>query len=107
MAEAISGTWNVEIDGAEGAFACRDDQNLLVAMISARRTDIKIGCRNGGCGICRVRIARGAYQSQKMTRSRISESDEQQGIVLACRIMPQSDIAVTPLPLMPRKGAGA
>ncbi len=98
MTEARSDTWKVEVDGADGSFACRGDQNLLVAMIGARRTGIKVGCRNGGCGICRVQIARGTYQSQKMSRSRISEADEAAGIVLACRVSPRSDIALRPLP---------
>lgn len=105
MTETMFGTWKVDIDGAEGGFACRDDQNLLVAMIGARRTGIKVGCRNGGCGICRVQITRGAYQSQKMTRSRISEADEAAGIVLACRVSPRSDIALVPLPPVALGGA--
>ena len=95
--------WMVEMDGEAGAFACRSDQNLLAAMILARRTGIKVGCRNGGCGICRIQVTRGRFASQKMTRSRISEADEAAGIVLACRVSPQSDLALTPLPLAAAK----
>lgn len=99
MAVDMPETWMVEVDGGGQAFPCRSDQNLLAAMISARQTSIKVGCRSGGCGVCRVQITQGRYQSQKMTRSRISEADEAAGIVLACRIHPQGDIALTPLPL--------
>ena len=103
MAEAMADKWTVEMEGGADAFACRSDQNLLAAMISARRTGIKVGCRNGGCGVCRVHVTRGRYDSQKMTRSRISEADEAAGIVLACRISPLSDIAFAPLPIASAK----
>lgn len=92
--------------GSDQSFACREGQSLLTAMIDARRTGIKVGCRNGGCGVCRVKVTAGSYVSQKMTRSRISEEEEARGIVLACRIIPGSDLAFEPLPLKPA-GAGA
>lgn len=99
MAQDMSENWMVAVEGSDKAFPCRSDQNLLAALIAARQTSIKVGCRNGGCGICRVRVTSGQYQSLKMTRSRISEADELAGVVLACRILPQSDIALMPLPL--------
>jgi ferredoxin len=104
MAEDKTDKWIVAIDGGADAFPCRSDQNLLAAMINARQTSIKVGCRNGGCGICRIQVTNGQYESQKMTRSRISESDEAAGIVLACRISPRSDIALMPLPLVASQG---
>jgi ferredoxin len=103
MAEAMADKWMVELVGGGESFACRSDQNLLAAMISARQTGIKVGCRNGGCGVCRVQVSSGRFASQKMTRSRISEADEVAGIVLACRISPLSDLDVAPLPLSPGK----
>lgn len=90
--------------GSDQPFACRHGQSLLTAMIAAGQSGIKVGCRNGGCGVCRVRVLAGSYASEKMTRSRISEADEAQGIVLACRIMPGTDLTFEPLPL---KSAGA
>jgi ferredoxin len=99
MAEVGSGKWMIEVAGADDAFACPAGQTLLAAMIASRQSGITVGCRNGGCGVCRVRVATGHYESQKMTRSRISEEDEANGIVLACRIVPASNLAVEPLPL--------
>lgn len=107
MAQAMADKWMVEMAGGADAFACRSDQNLLAAMIAAGRTGIKVGCRSGGCGVCRVHVTHGSYSSQKMTRSRISEADEASGVVLACRIMPLGDLAVTPFPLAPAGRAGA
>lgn len=104
MAEAASDKWTIAIAGGEAEFGCTVGQSLLAAMIAARHSAIRVGCRSGGCGVCRVRVIEGRYQSQKMTRSRISAADEAAGIVLACRILPQSNLAVEPLPL-PTSGA--
>jgi ferredoxin len=106
MAEAGSDKWTIAIAGGVAEFACTGGQSLLSAMIAARHSAIKVGCRSGGCGVCRVRVIAGRYQSQKMTRSRISQADEAEGIVLACRILPQSNLTVEPLPL-PASGAMA
>ena len=103
MASAGPAMLAMSLQGGDGAFACRAGQPLLTAMIAARQTTIKVGCRNGGCGVCRVKVIDGQYDSQKMSRSRISEEDEAQGIVLACRILPTSDLVFEPLPL---KAAG-
>ncbi len=92
--------------GSDLSFACRPGQSLLTAMIMAGRTGIKVGCRSGGCGVCRVKIVAGRYASEKMTRSRISEADEAEGIVLACRIQPASDLSFEAFPLKPA-GVGA
>lgn len=102
MAEAVSDKWVIEMADASAAFDCPDGQTLLKAMIAAGKTCITVGCRSGGCGVCRVRITHGHYHSQKMTRSRISEADEAAGIVLACRILPKSSLAVEPLPISMR-----
>ncbi len=89
--------------GSDRSFDCRPGQTLLTAMIMAGQAAIKVGCRNGGCGVCRVKVLAGSYASEKMTRSRISEADEAAGIVLACRIKPETELTFEPLPL---KGAG-
>ena len=91
--------WNIKIRGGSSGFSCPENQSVLDAMIRARQISIRAGCRNGGCGICRVHVTNGSYASGKMSRSRITESDEAAGIVLACRIYPRSDLAIEPMPL--------
>lgn len=97
----VAGTQDLAMTmiGVEETFPCRTGQSLLDALILARRTAVKVGCRNGGCGVCRVRITQGRYESGRMTRSRISEAEEAQGIVLACRIYPGTDLAFEAMPL--------
>jgi len=55
---------------------------------------LPVGCRRGGCGICRVRVTSGNYQRAPMSRDHISAEDEEAGVVLACCIYPLSDLSL-------------
>lgn len=55
---------------------------------------LPIGCRRGGCGVCRVRVTQGAYRADVMSRAHISAEDEAAGVVLACCIYPRSDLSL-------------
>ena len=78
------------IDGAE--FDCGQDERVLIAMERCGADDIGVGCRGGGCGICRIRVVNGDYKTGKMSRLRITDEDEAAGLVLACRLYPRSDL---------------
>jgi len=84
----------VTLEHSGETFTCADDQDLLTAMRSSVCRGIPVGCCNGGCGACRVRIVSGTYVSRKMSRAVISESDESSACVLACRTYPHSDVQV-------------
>ena len=78
------------VEGAE--FDCGEDERVLIAMERCGGGGIEVGCRGGGCGICRIRVVSGDYKTGKMSRSRISNQDEAAGLVLACRLYPRSDL---------------
>lgn len=59
---------------------------------------IPIGCRGGGCGVCRVRVAAGTYDVARMSRRHVSDADAATGVVLACRLLPLSDLTIEPAP---------
>ncbi len=50
----------------------------------------------GGCGVCRVRVWSGQFRSKAMSKAHINEEDLRQGVVLACRVFPQSDMEISP-----------
>lgn len=52
------------------------------------------GCHNGGCGVCKIKVHSGEYSTLKMSRKHISEEEEKRGVVLACRILPQSEMVI-------------
>jgi ferredoxin len=82
--DAVTGTW----------FDVTSGERLLHEMIKRQVSDIPVGCRGGGCGVCRVRVVEGDYRTRRMSRKHVSEADEAVGIVLACRLIPTSDVVV-------------
>ncbi len=85
--------------GALGTwFDVRHGERLLHEMIKHQVDDIPVGCRGGGCGVCRVRVIEGDYTTRRMSRKHVSEDEEADGVALACRIIPTSDIVVEMAP---------
>lgn len=84
----------ISIDSTGESFACAEDVHLLEAMEMSRCHGIPVGCRNGGCGACKVLITSGSYQTRKMNRAVLSAAEEAEGRVLACKAYPRSDIVV-------------
>ena len=84
----------VTIHDTGEVFRCADDVHVLAAMELARCHGIPVGCRNGGCGACKVRITTGRFQTRKMNRAVVRAQEEAEGCVLACKTYPLGDIAV-------------
>lgn len=74
------------------SYECDKEKNLLKGMEQLGRRGIPVGCRGGGCGVCKISILRGTYTNKRMSREHISVEDEARGVVLACRTLPESDI---------------
>ncbi|MCF8167517.1 MAG: 2Fe-2S iron-sulfur cluster binding domain-containing protein [Rhodoferax sp.] len=85
-------TVTIENDGS--SYRCYDSQSLLEGMESLGKKGIPVGCRGGGCGVCKVQVVSGSYTKRVMSRAHISEAEEAQGCVLACRVRPTSAIAL-------------
>lgn len=74
-------------------YMCSSAETLLQGMARIGRKGIPAGCLNGGCGVCKVVIRSGSVtKTGAMSRAHISEQDEAQGVVLACRVAPLGDI---------------
>ena len=82
----------VTIENTGETFRCGEEDNVLQAMEQLQRRGIPVGCRNGGCGVCKVQVSEGSYTKRKMSRAVISADEEASGCVLACRIKPTSDL---------------
>lgn len=76
------------------AFPCRGGETLLNAAARSGRQIIRVGCRAGGCGLCKVQVLAGRYDTGKMSRAQVSEADEGRGFVLACRTMPAGALEI-------------
>jgi 3-phenylpropionate/trans-cinnamate dioxygenase ferredoxin reductase subunit len=74
-------------------FPCAPGQSLLAAMAQLGRRGIPVGCLNGGCGVCKVRVLRGEVSRLgPISRAHVSAEEECAGYSLACRVAPQGDV---------------
>lgn len=76
------------------AFLCDEQETILAAATRSGKRLIFVGCRNGGCGMCKIRILQGEYRTGKMSRAQISEVAEKEGYTLACRTTPCSALTI-------------
>lgn len=91
----------IRVEGA-GTAVVASGERVLVALERAQGLGhlkglthrLPVGCRRGGCGICRVRILSGQYRRDLMSREHISLEDETEGRVLACAIYAESDLSL-------------
>jgi ferredoxin len=83
----------VEVRGGS-AFSCPDGERVLVAMERSGASDIGVGCRGGGCGICKVRVLGGPHRLGKMSKAHVSDTDLASGIALACRLYPLGRLTI-------------
>lgn len=91
----MSERYRVTLENTGETFTCAEDQNILRGMELLGRRGIPVGCRGGGCGVCKVHISEGEYVTRRMSREAISAEEEAEGTVLACRVFPRSDLALT------------
>ncbi len=86
--------FNVLIEETGETYRCSPQESLLAGMERLGKKGIPVGCRGGGCGVCKVEIASGTYFKRVMSRDYVSVEDEAAGRVLACRVRPTSDITL-------------
>jgi CDP-4-dehydro-6-deoxyglucose reductase len=91
---------SIRIKGDERSVSCGTSEKLLCALErefwDPRQRPVRVGCRQGGCGACRIKVTRGTYVTDKMSRDHVTEDEEKQGFALACRVYPQSDLEIEP-----------
>jgi len=82
-----------DISVKDKVISCSNDKNLMDSLSSKSGIAPK-GCHNGGCGVCKIKVHSGEYTTMKMSRKHISEEEESSGIVLACRVFPNSNMDI-------------
>lgn len=84
----------IQVVNRQDSFAVSAHEPLLMGMEKACHQAIRVGCRGGGCGLCKIRILQGEYRTKTMSRAHVSEQEQAQGFALACRVWPQSDLVL-------------
>ncbi len=108
--DAAAPPHQIAVDGTARTVACRDGLSVLDAFEQARNplaangeAVVRVGCRRGGCGVCKVKITEGTVRTGPMSRAHVTEQEEAEGYVLACCAYPESDLTVASVPVAPRK----
>lgn len=90
----MSNHYTITIDDTGESYRCVDYRSVLAGMEALGKKGIPVGCRNGGCGVCKVQVVDGLYTKRVMSREHVSEDEEAAGCVLSCRIHPISDLHI-------------
>ncbi|GAA6142723.1 2Fe-2S iron-sulfur cluster-binding protein [Hydrogenophaga sp. 5NK40-0174] len=93
-------SYNITIEDTRETYPCADERDLLKGMERLGKKGVPVGCRNGGCGICKVHIESGEFRTRVMSRAHVTAEEEQAGTVLACRAYPLSDVRLSVIGLM-------
>jgi len=63
--------------------------SILESMHRLGKRGIPVGCRSGGCSVCKIEIVEGEWrQCRPMSREYVSDDDLDAGRVLACCVAP-------------------
>ena len=80
---------NVSVNQTGETYPCAIGESLLQGMLRLGRKGIPVGCVNGGCGVCKVRILEGQInQLGPVSRAHVTLDEEACGYTLACRVGP-------------------
>lgn len=71
-----------------------DDETLLRALARAGLR-YRVGCKRGGCGICKVQLKLGEVRYERpIAESVLSDDERVEGICLSCRAVPLTNIVI-------------
>lgn len=72
----------------------RDGETVLAALTRASFR-YRIGCRRGGCGICKVRLALGEVRYERpIAASVLTDEERVEGVCLSCRAVPVTNVVI-------------
>ncbi|EWS64335.1 Ferredoxin--NAD(P)(+) reductase CarAd [Hydrogenophaga sp. T4] len=67
----------VNVAQTDETFPCAANESLLTGMLRLGRKGIPVGCVNGGCGVCKVRILDGDIKALgPISRAHVTREEE-------------------------------
>ena len=76
------------------SFDIKGNEDVLSTLERNNYAGIFVGCRRGGCGLCKIQIIAGDYDLLKMSADYISIEDIKNKIALACCVIPKTDLKI-------------
>ncbi len=79
----------------EGVRIPAADGETVLAALGRAGFKYRIGCRRGGCGICKIQLVGGEVRYERpIAESVLSEDERVEGICLSCRAVPITNVLV-------------
>ena len=97
----------VRIEDNGVTYTCAPTESLLEGMQRLGRRGIPMGCRGGGCGVCKVEILEGEFSTRAMSRDHVDDDDRRHRRLLACRVYPSGDLSVRVIGKLQKSVCGA
>jgi ferredoxin len=70
------------------------DETISGALVRAGYL-IRVGCKRGGCGICKVHLREGEVRyERRVAETVLGDDDKALGICLSCRAVPLTDVVI-------------
>ena len=70
-------------------------EETLLAALSRAGLRYRVGCKRGGCGVCKVQLLLGEVQYERPIAASVLSDDERvEGICLSCRAVPLTNIVI-------------
>ena len=67
----------------------------LLAALGRAGLRYRVGCKRGGCGICKVQLVLGEVEYERPIAATVLTDDERvDGICLSCRAVPRTDVVI-------------
>ena len=89
-------TYNVALnfeDGVTRVIQCDDDEKVTDAAFR-QKINLPMDCRDGVCGTCKCFAEKGEYELEFYMDESMSDEEAEQGYVLTCQMIPESDCVV-------------
>ena len=85
---------NVSIPALDEVIYLGPDETLLWGLYKAGYS-YTVGCKRGGCGICKVDVLDGDFSyNRPIAETVISAEERTDGTCLSCRAVPDSDVTI-------------
>jgi ferredoxin len=71
------------------------EEETVLGALSRAGLRYRVGCKRGGCGICKVQLVLGEVRYERpVAESVLSDDERVEGICLSCRAVPITNIAI-------------
>ena len=89
---------NVTVAGTDVVVQAKGGEAILAALYRNGYA-YKIGCRRGGCGVCKLDLVEGEVSYPiTVAPTVLSEDEKAAGTCLSCRAVPETDVVIALTP---------